>query len=383
MAGKRPDGKVFASGASDGEVLDFPSIERGWGVTLDGKDPDGNSVTDATDGIPPMEWDNSLQHRIDSNILWLLQNALPEWAAGTWPVKSVVVNNDIVYRAVKETAVEPTASAGDWTALFPLVSLDGRYSQVSKNLADLDDKNKAKENLSLDKVGNYAAVQQGGGTGMESNKVYVGWDGEKLIVQVDSTAMGELFYGGHPPTAAQTGAYPQTGGNVGGHVNATYLSATQQANPGAEVQGTFIGWNESGGQGESDFINNRGGGLGGFIFRIVNSENTAETGRVTISGTGDLNTGGTLSEAGQRVYSPGNPQPQQDLSGYATTNWVYQNFITGMQIGARVTVSGADSSVVPQGAVGIASMTVNDDRVNQIVYAYPMYAVNGNWVNAG
>ncbi|THD42118.1 hypothetical protein ERD95_22885, partial [Enterobacteriaceae bacterium ML5] len=159
MAGKRPDGKVFASGAAEGEVLDFPSIERGWGVTLDGKDPSGENVTDATDGIPPMEWDNALLQRIDGNILWLLQNALPDWAAGTWPAKSVVVNNDIVYRAVKETRVEPAASAGDWIALFPLVALDERYTQVSKNLSDLSDKTKAKENLELDKVGNYAAVQ--------------------------------------------------------------------------------------------------------------------------------------------------------------------------------------------------------------------------------
>ncbi len=83
MAGKRPDGVIFASDASEGEVLDFPSIERGWGVTLDGNDPEGKSVTDATDCIPPMEWDNALQQRTDRNILWLLQNALPEWLAGT------------------------------------------------------------------------------------------------------------------------------------------------------------------------------------------------------------------------------------------------------------------------------------------------------------
>lgn len=221
MAGKRPDGKVFASGAAEGEVLDFPSIERGWGVTLDGNDPNGKSVTDATDGIPPMEWDNALLQRIDGNILWLLQNALPDWAAGTWPVKSVVVNNDIVYRAVKETAVEPTASAGDWIALFPLVALDERYAQVSKNLGDLADVGEAKINLKLDKVGNYAAVQSGGGVhaGDEVHRINIDWgDGDKLYATVDDTDQGEIFTTKNPPTASQTDALPTKGGDLTGVV---------------------------------------------------------------------------------------------------------------------------------------------------------------------
>lgn len=50
-------------------------------------------------------------------------------------------------------------------------------------------------------------------------------------------------------------------------------------------QGLHIGWNE-GGSGESDFINNRGAGSGGFVFRTVNIENSVETGRVTITGAG-------------------------------------------------------------------------------------------------
>ncbi|WP_454834398.1 phage tail-collar fiber domain-containing protein [Rahnella aceris] len=117
-------------------------------------------------------------------------------------------------------------------------------------------------------------------------------------------------------SAANVGAYPQSGGNVGGYVNATYLSATQPANPGKEVQGTFIGWNETNGQGESNFINNRGGGVGGFAFRTVNSNNTQQTGYVRFNGVGDLNAQGNISadtggvyEMGQRVYSPNNRQP--------------------------------------------------------------------------
>jgi len=105
-------------------------------------------------------------------------------------------------------------------------------------------------------------------------------------------------------SASDVGAYPQTGGNVNGYVSANYLGVTQVANP--SVQGTFVGWNDSGGQGESDFVNNRGGGVGGFHFRTVNSDNTVQTGTVEFSGTGDVNSSGQISEAGQRVYSPNN-----------------------------------------------------------------------------
>ena len=68
-----------------------------------------------------------------------------------------------------------------------------------------------------------------------------------------------------------------------------------------DTQGTFIGWNESGGRGESNFINNRGRGVGGFTFRIVKYDNSAETGKVTISGSGDIASTGSIT-SGSNVY---------------------------------------------------------------------------------
>jgi len=115
--------------------------------------------------------------------------------------------------------------------------------------------------------------------------------------------------------ADNVGAFPRVGGDVNGRVTANYLRAISSANPG-EGQGTYLGWNESGGQGESNFINNKGGGVGGFSFRIVNQANNAQTGYFRISGTGDLSAqgniysdGGAIYEQGQRVYSPNNRQP--------------------------------------------------------------------------
>lgn len=42
-------------------------------------------------------------------------------------------------------------------------------------------------------AGDVGAVQQGGGTGMLTNKVYLGWTGSKLKVQVDTTDEGEIY----------------------------------------------------------------------------------------------------------------------------------------------------------------------------------------------
>lgn len=100
-----------------------------------------------------------------------------------------------------------------------------------------------------------------------------------------------------------------------GAVYGSVLRATNPPNPGSG-QGTHIGWNESGSQGESVFINNKGGGSGGFAFRTVNVNNTQQTGYVRFSGVGDLNAQGNINtdtggvfEKGQRVYSPNNRQP--------------------------------------------------------------------------
>lgn len=40
----------------------------------------------------------------------------------------------------------------------------------------------------------YVPVQQGGGVGMTTNKVYVGWNGARLIAQVDAQQLGEFVF---------------------------------------------------------------------------------------------------------------------------------------------------------------------------------------------
>ncbi|KAA5931557.1 MULTISPECIES: hypothetical protein [Pantoea] len=228
---------------------------------------------------------------------------------------------------------------------------DSRVSgalQKDKNLSDLIDSAKAREALSLDKVGNWVAVQQGGGTGMLTNKVYAGWNGKKLIAQVDSSPMGALFYEKNPPTAADCNAFPAEGGTVGSKgVTTPFLFANGHGAP-LNQQGTWIEWNETNGQGESAFINNKGSGSGGFNFRIVNSDNTKQSGEVSISGNGEI------YENGRRVYSPANcpfPVGYVMLMGNGTdpnglfpgTTWQYLN---GTGYDGRAIVLGTDPLAV-------------------------------------
>ncbi|MCS2154340.1 hypothetical protein MUU49_17430 [Scandinavium goeteborgense] len=153
--GIRPDGQIFASEANDGELENFPAPLRGWGVTTDGKDEADNIVTEATNGIPPMEWDNGQRNKVDNNIWWLMQHAIPEWQAGTWDAGAFVRCNDVVYYNATdaETAVEPGNST-DWSAVLPLKGTDGRYLQVNNNLSEIaaggsDAQTTARENLAL------------------------------------------------------------------------------------------------------------------------------------------------------------------------------------------------------------------------------------------
>lgn len=119
-------------------------------------------------------------------------------------------------------------------------------------------------------------------------------------------------------TPSDVEAFPAKGGTVGSKgVTTPYLFANGHGAP-LNQQGTWIEWNETNGQGESAFINNKGSGSGGFNFRVVNSDNTKQSGEVSINGKGEL------YENSQRVFSPNNPPPYPVTSvngatGAATT----------------------------------------------------------------
>ncbi|MEI2267165.1 gp53-like domain-containing protein [Erwinia sp. CGal63] len=153
--------------------------------------------------------------------------------------------------------------------------LDNRYLQSGKNLADLGSAAQARTNLGL-------------GSLAQKNGL----------------------------SAADVGAFPAAGGTVGAQgVKAPGIFVNNHTMPG-NSQGMYMLWNESNGTGEGSLVCNRGTGSGGFVLRTVNSDNTVETGRVTINGNGDLNSSRYLMEMGQRAYSPNNPPSQFNAGGW-------------------------------------------------------------------
>lgn len=102
---KKPDIQVFASEAKTGEIVKFPDVLRGWGVTLD-----------QTNGFPPLEWMNDAFNRIDLNNLYLLQQGIPEWDRKTrYPINALIKHSDKLYLCVAENENnEPSANSDKW-----------------------------------------------------------------------------------------------------------------------------------------------------------------------------------------------------------------------------------------------------------------------------
>ena len=88
MIYEKPKNEIFASDAKDGEVVEFPNIKRGWGVT------------ENLGFIPPMEYFNAAFNRVDKSIAYQLQRGVGEWDKDLeYPIGAVVSLNGVVYVA--------------------------------------------------------------------------------------------------------------------------------------------------------------------------------------------------------------------------------------------------------------------------------------------
>ena len=112
---KKPDYLIFADSAKKGEVTDFPDVSRGWGITID-----------QTASKPPMEWMNGAFNRIDKNMLYLLQQGIPEWSEQVfYPANAIIKFNGIIYIAkVENNDSNPANSINKWTKLIPDASIE-------------------------------------------------------------------------------------------------------------------------------------------------------------------------------------------------------------------------------------------------------------------
>jgi hypothetical protein len=106
--------------------------------------------------------------------------------------------NEIYCQANKPTPADVGAlpAGGTAVAASKLATARKIAGVAFDGTADI---NLSNANVGLGNVGNFAAVQQGGGAGMQSNKVYIGWTGSKVKIQVDASDMGEVYTTNFPP----------------------------------------------------------------------------------------------------------------------------------------------------------------------------------------
>jgi len=281
-------------------------------------------------------------------------------------------------------------------ALF-LVSDDKTVAgalQKSKNLSDLADINKAREVLKLDKVGNWMAVQANGGQRSSGNhQVFIDWGADgKPHLTVDASYIGEMFTTGNPPNAAQTGAYPKTGGRVDGEV---WSEVGNNFRSVAGNRGVF--WRFDGNACYLMFTKD-GDPHGGYnALRPLIAD--FATGK--LSAGHDFTAGGTLyAGAGKcwmatdgNVYGP-------VWGGYLNNwvagqiaaqindvrNWVYQNFVNSSRQASPQWTGGIGGGMqVPAGCVVIGARNngSSDAAHMGLLYAAEQILINGNWMTIG
>ncbi|WP_103598320.1 phage tail protein [Campylobacter concisus] len=104
MIYEKPKNEIFASDAKDGEIVEFPNVKRGWGVT------------ENLGFIPPMEYFNAAFNRVDKSLAYQLQRGVGEWDKDLeYPIGAVVSLNGVVYVAKSQnTNKNPANEATIW-----------------------------------------------------------------------------------------------------------------------------------------------------------------------------------------------------------------------------------------------------------------------------
>lgn len=92
---------------------------------------------------------------------------------------------------------------------------------------------------------------------------------------------------------------------------------------------------------------------------------------------------GTWS-AWDRLYSVNNPPPATDLSGYATQQWVLQNFVQNIRVSATVVREFRDGWGYSANDAAFAtaiSMVGGSSNVGSLLVRYAQKQINNNWYN--
>ena len=122
MIYEKPKNEIFASDAKDGEIVEFPNVKRGWGVT------------ENLGFIPPMEYFNAAFNRVDKSLAYQLQRGVGEWDKDLeYPIGAVVSLNGIIYIAKSQnTNKNPVNEATIWDIVATQKWCDNLFAKKSE-----------------------------------------------------------------------------------------------------------------------------------------------------------------------------------------------------------------------------------------------------------
>ncbi|MFM0892994.1 phage tail protein, partial [Citrobacter freundii] len=179
------------------------------------------------------------------------------------------------------------------------------------------------------------------------------------------------------PTATDVGALPITGGNLRGALR--FLSPDARPNTNC-----MIANDDASGilACQYGYYQDR------FDIHFYDEKGAWESNPVSIGRNGNTTVLGNLSgravyEGNTRVYSPNNPPPAPNLSGYATQQWVLQNFVQNIDLTAPAEVGFWDGRGYPRGTDGAAMYNFNmvggSSNVGNFIVRYTRKQVNNTW----
>lgn len=189
---KQPDYYIFADSAKNGEIEVFPDVNRGWGITID-----------RTGSKPPLEWMNGAFNRVDKNILYLLQQGVPEWSTNViYPTNAIIKYNGILYTATTENENSNPKTSSKWRETIDRVS-NATTTQAGvvtlSSAVDSNSETTAATSLAIKRV-NDGAVKKSGDTltgqlTLSQYGVKLPFDnGDSIALKISNDNYSHIFY---------------------------------------------------------------------------------------------------------------------------------------------------------------------------------------------
>lgn len=186
-----------------------------------------------------------------------------------------------------------------------------------------------------------------------------------------------VYHTGNKPTPSDVGALPITGGDLKGQLSFSFLQPRNSANHliynGDDKGILACGYGYYQDRFDIHFYDEKGAW-------VSNPLTIGRNGNTTVNG--NLS-GHAVYEGNTRVYSPNNPPPAPNLSGYATQQWVLQNFVQNIDLTAPAEVGFWDGRGYMRPTDGAAMYNFNmvggSSNVGNFIIRYMRKQVNNTW----